>query len=48
MPVKPRRQASHSTLDRTTLQATYGHELIVLEGGGGAVTIHHHEHGHEH
>ena len=37
-----------ATLDRTTLQATYGHELIVLEGGGGAVTIHHHEHGHEH
>ena len=37
-----------ATLDRTTLQATYGHELIVLEGGGGAVTVHHHEHGHEH
>ena len=37
-----------ATLDRPTLQATYGHELIVLEGGGGAVTVHHHEHGHEH
>jgi ABC-type Mn2+/Zn2+ transport system ATPase subunit len=35
-------------LDRATLEATYGHELIVLEGGGGAVTVHHHEHGHEH
>ena len=35
-------------LDRATLQATYGHELIVLEGGAGAVTVHHHEHGHEH
>jgi ABC-type Mn2+/Zn2+ transport system ATPase subunit len=34
------------TLDRATLQATYGHELIVLEGGRGAVTVHHHEHGH--
>ncbi|HEY7453118.1 MAG TPA: metal ABC transporter ATP-binding protein [Thermoleophilaceae bacterium] len=37
-----------ATLDRATLQATYGHELIVLEGGRGAVTIQHHEHGHEH
>jgi ABC-type Mn2+/Zn2+ transport system ATPase subunit len=36
-----------STLDRPTLEATYGHELIVLEGGRGAVTIQHHEHGHE-
>jgi manganese/iron transport system ATP-binding protein/manganese/zinc/iron transport system ATP- binding protein len=35
-----------ATLDRATLQATYGHELIVLEGGGGAVTVQHHEHGH--
>jgi ABC-type Mn2+/Zn2+ transport system ATPase subunit len=35
-------------LDRATLEATYGQELIVLEGGGGAVTVHHHEHGHEH
>jgi ABC-type Mn2+/Zn2+ transport system ATPase subunit len=33
-----------STLDRATLQATYGHELILLEGGGGAVTIQHHGH----
>ena len=36
-----------STLDRPTLEATYGHELIVLDGGRGAVTIQHHEHGHE-
>jgi manganese/iron transport system ATP-binding protein/manganese/zinc/iron transport system ATP- binding protein len=35
-----------TTLDRATLQATYGHELFVLEGGQGAVTIQHHEHGH--
>jgi len=35
-----------ATLDRATLQATYGHELIVLEGGSGAVTVQHHEHGH--
>jgi ABC-type Mn2+/Zn2+ transport system ATPase subunit len=34
-----------ATLDRDTLQATYGHELIVLEGGR-AVTVQHHEHGH--
>jgi ABC-type Mn2+/Zn2+ transport system ATPase subunit len=36
-----------ATLDRATLEATYGHELIVLEGGRGAVTIQHHEHAHE-
>jgi ABC-type Mn2+/Zn2+ transport system ATPase subunit len=36
-----------ATLDRDTLQATYGHELIVLEGGR-AVTVQHHEHGHDH
>jgi ABC-type Mn2+/Zn2+ transport system ATPase subunit len=37
-----------ATLDRTTLQATYGHELIVLDDAGGtrAVTIQHHEHEH--
>jgi manganese/iron transport system ATP-binding protein/manganese/zinc/iron transport system ATP- binding protein len=35
-----------ATLDRATLQATYGQELIVLEGGRGAVTVQHHEHGH--
>jgi ABC-type Mn2+/Zn2+ transport system ATPase subunit len=35
-----------TTLDRTTLQQTYGHELIVLEGGAGAVTIQHHSHDH--
>ena len=34
------------TLDSATLQATYGHELIMLEGGAGAVTIHHHGHDH--
>ena len=38
--------APAATLDRATLQATYGHELIVLEGGAGAVTIQHHGHDH--
>jgi ABC-type Mn2+/Zn2+ transport system ATPase subunit len=33
-----------ATLDRATLEATYGQELIVLEGGRGAVTIQHHQH----
>jgi manganese/iron transport system ATP-binding protein/manganese/zinc/iron transport system ATP- binding protein len=35
-------------LSRATLEATYGHELIVLEGSAPtrAVTIQHHEHGH--
>ena len=32
-------------LDRPTLEATYGHEIIVLEDGR-AVTVQHHEHGH--
>ena len=34
-------------LDRSTLEATYGSEMIVLEEGGPsrAVTVHHHEHG---
>ena len=36
-----------ATLDRDTLQATYGHELILLEDGR-AVTVQHHEHGHPH
>jgi ABC-type Mn2+/Zn2+ transport system ATPase subunit len=36
-----------STLDRETLKATYGHELILLEGGR-AVTVQHHQHGHSH
>jgi ABC-type Mn2+/Zn2+ transport system ATPase subunit len=36
-----------STLDRETLKATYGHELILLEGGR-AVTVQHHEHSHDH
>ena len=36
------------TLTRATLEATYGHELIVLEGATPtrAVTIQHHDHGH--
>jgi ABC-type Mn2+/Zn2+ transport system ATPase subunit len=38
--------APAETLDRDTLQATYGHELIVLEGGRGAVTVQHHDHDH--
>jgi ABC-type Mn2+/Zn2+ transport system ATPase subunit len=35
-------------LDRRTLEATYGSEMIVLEEGGPkrAVTVQHHEHGH--
>ena len=35
-------------LDRRTLEATYGHEMIVLEDGGPlrAVTVQHHEHVH--
>jgi ABC-type Mn2+/Zn2+ transport system ATPase subunit len=38
------------TLTRATLEATYGHELIVLEDSGPtrAVTIQHHEHEHGH
>jgi len=35
-----------TALARDTLQATYGHELIVLEDGR-AVTVQHHEHGGE-
>jgi ABC-type Mn2+/Zn2+ transport system ATPase subunit len=35
-----------TTLDRATLETTYGHELIVLEGGRGAVTVQHHAHEH--
>ncbi len=34
-----------ATLDRDTLQATYGHELILLEDGR-AVTVQHHTHEH--
>jgi manganese/iron transport system ATP-binding protein/manganese/zinc/iron transport system ATP- binding protein len=34
-----------ATLGRATLEATYGHELIVLDGHS-AVTIQHHGHGH--
>jgi ABC-type Mn2+/Zn2+ transport system ATPase subunit len=39
--------APGEVLDRTTLQATYGHEMIVLEDGGPlrAVTVQHHQHG---
>jgi manganese/iron transport system ATP-binding protein/manganese/zinc/iron transport system ATP- binding protein len=38
------------TLNRAALEATYGHELIVLDDGGGtrAVTVQHHEHGEAH
>ena len=36
-----------STLDRDILKATYGHELILLADGR-AVTVQHHEHGHDH
>ena len=35
------------TLDRASLQATYGSEMVVLEDAGGAVravTVDHHEH----
>jgi ABC-type Mn2+/Zn2+ transport system ATPase subunit len=37
-------------LDRATLEATYGRELIVLDEAGPAraVTVQHHEHGHAH
>jgi ABC-type Mn2+/Zn2+ transport system ATPase subunit len=37
-------------LDRATLEATYGRELIVLDEAGPAraVTVQHHEHGHDH
>jgi ABC-type Mn2+/Zn2+ transport system ATPase subunit len=37
-------------LDRATLEATYGRELIVLDEAGSAraVTVQHHEHEHEH
>jgi ABC-type Mn2+/Zn2+ transport system ATPase subunit len=38
--------APGETLDRATLEATYGRELIVLEGGRGAVTVQHHDHDH--
>jgi ABC-type Mn2+/Zn2+ transport system ATPase subunit len=40
--------APAEVLGRATLQATYGHELIVLENGEDtrAVTIQHHEHDH--
>jgi ABC-type Mn2+/Zn2+ transport system ATPase subunit len=41
--------APATTLDRATLEATYGRELIVLDEGGPAraVTVQHHEHEHE-
>ena len=32
------------TLDREVLEATYGPEIIVLEGGERAVAVHHHAH----
>jgi ABC-type Mn2+/Zn2+ transport system ATPase subunit len=41
--------APQVVLDRATLEATYGHELIVLDEAGPAraVTVQHHEHGHD-
>jgi manganese/iron transport system ATP-binding protein/manganese/zinc/iron transport system ATP- binding protein len=42
--------APEDVLSRATLEATYGHELIVLEGDSAptrAVTVQHHEHGHD-
>jgi ABC-type Mn2+/Zn2+ transport system ATPase subunit len=42
--------APGDVLDRATLEATYGRELIVLDEAAGparAVTVQHHEHGHE-
>jgi ABC-type Mn2+/Zn2+ transport system ATPase subunit len=40
--------APGEVLERTTLQATYGREMIVLEDGGPAraVTVQHHDHAH--
>jgi ABC-type Mn2+/Zn2+ transport system ATPase subunit len=38
--------APAETLNRATLEATYGDELIVLGDAGAAVTVQHHEHGH--
>jgi ABC-type Mn2+/Zn2+ transport system ATPase subunit len=40
--------APNEVLDRATLEATYGRELIVLDEGGPAraVTVQHHEHAH--
>ena len=39
-----------SVLDRSTLQATYGHELMLLDGGPGNAPViavqHHHHHDH--
>jgi len=39
-----------ATLDRSTLEETYGRELIVLDQAGptSAITIQHHGHGHHH
>jgi ABC-type Mn2+/Zn2+ transport system ATPase subunit len=41
--------APAQVLDRSTLEATYGRELIVLDEAGTAraVTVQHHEHGHD-
>jgi ABC-type Mn2+/Zn2+ transport system ATPase subunit len=38
-----------TVLERTTLEATYGREMIVLQDGGPAraVTVHHHAHPHD-
>ncbi len=39
-----------ATLDRPTLEETYGRELIVLDEAGptSAITVQHHDHGHGH
>jgi ABC-type Mn2+/Zn2+ transport system ATPase subunit len=47
-----RRQVAYGApadvLDAPVLQETYGDELVVLEGGGAAVNVGHHEHHHDH
>jgi manganese/iron transport system ATP-binding protein/manganese/zinc/iron transport system ATP- binding protein len=32
------------TLSREVLEATYGEEIVLLDGGGRAVTVQHHSH----
>ena len=32
------------TLSREVLEATYGEEIVVLDEGGRAITVQHHEH----
>jgi len=40
--------APAETLTTAVLRATYGDELVVLDGAGQAVTVSHHHHGHAH